>query len=250
MVRRVLGKLGFSDNEIKVYLTILSLEQAPISIISKKSWLKRTTNYAIVEKLVKDGVISSLLRNNISYYCALDPELLVEKFKQKMNEERSAIIELENMIPILWNFKWILGNKPDLHKFEWMEGLKSMCNDLFWEKWIVKSFVQIDDFPREAFEYLQKEYYPRRVPEMNIESKAIILEKWEYAKFANYIKSHPWTTKIISPSEIDIKASFQVYRNKVAFYTTKKNLLHWIIIESEFINTTFDEIFNFIWRKI
>jgi len=63
MLNKELEKIGLSKKEAKVYLACLELSEATIGQISKKSGVKRTTVYDIVESLKEKSLISSSTKN-------------------------------------------------------------------------------------------------------------------------------------------------------------------------------------------
>jgi len=54
-LKKVLKELGFKDNEIKVYLALTELGEAPASKVAKKAGLPRTTTIDNLEHLENEN---------------------------------------------------------------------------------------------------------------------------------------------------------------------------------------------------
>ena len=60
MESRDLEAFGLTEKESRVYLALLELGEAGIGEIAKKSAIKRTTLYDVVENLKKSGLVGSI----------------------------------------------------------------------------------------------------------------------------------------------------------------------------------------------
>jgi len=97
MIDESLKKLGFTDKEIQVYLTILENGKIAPAIISSITKIKRPTVYAVGKELLKKGVITEDVEGPGSYFVALPPDCLTEaimKEEQSISEKKKAIKEL------------------------------------------------------------------------------------------------------------------------------------------------------------
>lgn len=82
-VRTVLGELGLSDGEIKVYMALLKLGSSPVSALKEETNLHRTTIYDFIEKLLNKGLVNYVIKNNVKYYNATHPNKLADLLKEK-----------------------------------------------------------------------------------------------------------------------------------------------------------------------
>ena len=74
---RQLMDLGFSENEAKVYLAVLELNEAPISRIAERAQIHRVTCYDVLEYLRRRELVVKLAKNRKIYYRASSPKHLV-----------------------------------------------------------------------------------------------------------------------------------------------------------------------------
>lgn len=86
IIENFLRNLGLSENEIRVYLYLLSHGESIASIVAKRLEMKRTAVYTILESLEQKGMLTSFIKNDVKHFDAVEPEDIVELCEQKMNE--------------------------------------------------------------------------------------------------------------------------------------------------------------------
>ncbi len=107
MLNKELEKIGLNKKEAKVYLACLELFESTIGQISRKSGVKRTTVYDVVDSLKKKGLLSSLSKNQRTYYYAENPK----KLERSLDEKKQI---LENAMPELMSLANMLDKKPKI----------------------------------------------------------------------------------------------------------------------------------------
>ena len=90
-IKRLLQDLGLEEKEAKVYLALLSLGETTATKISKKTNLDRTLIYQLGNKLIEKGLASYIIKNNVRYFSAANPEKLVQDLKEKEKQLQKAI---------------------------------------------------------------------------------------------------------------------------------------------------------------
>ncbi|MBS3128119.1 helix-turn-helix domain-containing protein [Candidatus Woesearchaeota archaeon] len=96
-----LQSAGLTEGEAKVYLALLSLGSSTTGPIIEESGIARSFVYNILEKLIEKGLVSSIVKDNMKYYQAADPERILdylEKKKQTIDEHSKS---LRKMLPKL-----------------------------------------------------------------------------------------------------------------------------------------------------
>lgn len=107
-----LAQLGFTENEIEVYTTILKLGRVSYGNLSKNINLNRTTMYGIARSLLKRGLIQEDIGSSKKYLVASDPKEILsyleleqkkldykKTFAKKAVEELSHIVKNEHFMP-------------------------------------------------------------------------------------------------------------------------------------------------------
>lgn len=88
MIDELLKKLGFTDKEIKIYLTVLENGKIAPAAIASLTNIKRPTVYAVGKELIRRGVMTEDIKGVNSYFIALPPEYLEKAVE---NEERALM---------------------------------------------------------------------------------------------------------------------------------------------------------------
>lgn len=112
-----LKKLGLSEKEALVYLTLLQLGPATPYQIAKKADLKRPTAYVIAEELIKKGLIVHLPGEEKKRYIARTPDTFIEDQEERLQAAK-------RILPELRSFQKGTNEKPSIMYFEGIEGLK------------------------------------------------------------------------------------------------------------------------------
>lgn len=93
-MNQLLAELGFSEKEVKVYLTILQNGRIILADLAKITGINRTTVYAIAKELIKRGVIAEDLGSSPTHLVALPPEELhtiIRREEQSLEGKRLAV---------------------------------------------------------------------------------------------------------------------------------------------------------------
>jgi predicted transcriptional regulator len=90
----VLEEVGLGKNEAKAYLALLELGSATAGQVADKAGVHRATAYEAIELMVKKGIVSHFMKNNVRYYQATPPENLLRILKEKEEKLKGILPEL------------------------------------------------------------------------------------------------------------------------------------------------------------
>jgi sugar-specific transcriptional regulator TrmB len=114
---QILKEVGLTDNQAKIYLAGLELGPTTILALARKSGVKRTTIYTIIEELIHRGFFTILQKENKKLYIAQDPETLSEMMHQREEIFAKHLPELKS----IYNLSPV---KPKVMFYEGVENLK------------------------------------------------------------------------------------------------------------------------------
>ena len=83
-----LQEQGLSEKEAKVYVACLELGDTTAGDVSFKSKLPRTLVYDLLSKLIEKGLIAYVIKNNIKYFKASEPQQFIKILKEKQKGNR------------------------------------------------------------------------------------------------------------------------------------------------------------------
>ena len=124
MNTEILEQIGLSKNEIKIYFALLELEQSTATPIVKKSGVPNSKVYPTLDKLIKRGLVSYVIKNNVKYFQASDPKNLIDFLnnKEKLISEQKK--EIENLIPQIERKRKLAKDKQEATIYEGFDGIK------------------------------------------------------------------------------------------------------------------------------
>lgn len=119
----MLEEFGLTRNESKVYLALLKLKQSKITDISSKSDLHTKNVYDSLDKLMKKGLVSSVIERNQKIFIAENPEKL-----KSMIQEKSQ--RLDSILPSLLNMYSFIADSKNVSTFYGKEALRKRLSDI------------------------------------------------------------------------------------------------------------------------
>ena len=128
MIESFLKNLGLSDNEIKVYLYLLTHGESIASVIAKRLDVKRATVYPILESLEKQELISTFEKNGTMHFDAVEPEDIIYVCDQRVNQMKRLKERAEGLHKEFRKLR-DQGKMPKLEirgKIKYYEGLEAV----------------------------------------------------------------------------------------------------------------------------
>lgn len=118
-----LAAIGISGRRARFYLSALALGEASVNEIAQHCGVTRTTAYALVEKLMEEGVVTEIQRNNKTRIVAENPDVLL----RNLEDRRSS---LEMLLPDLQALYGGGSRGPKFRVYEGEEGIRSVLNSV------------------------------------------------------------------------------------------------------------------------
>lgn len=241
MISKNLEKIGFTEKEALVYLACLELGESNIQQISKKSGIKRTTVYDVIESIKERGIISTVTINKKIHYYAEDPRTIEDSL-----EEKKGL--LRRILPELLSVTNIIDKKPKIRFFEGVDGIKEVYKDTlrFPGQELIGwgSPKATENFDAE---FLTNYYIPARLKDkISVRAIANQNEVWNNLKLIDE-KSLRKTRLVNKNLPFDVEIDLYGGRCVAVFAFEEKIAL---IIESEKIYTTLKSIFEMSWESL
>ncbi len=238
-ISKVIEKLGYKPNEVKVYLATLSLGECTVSDIAKKVHLPRTSVQMIAEKLHAEGLMNLFTKRRYTYWVAENPErfMILEK-------EREAA--LRAIMPTLSTLSQSAGGRPIVKVFNGVDEIKVILNDMIATKHNILAIIPWDEWAEMFGRDYMEDLIERRVKSflrINLLSpKTHITEK---------LKEHDSQdlriTRFVSQN-ININDAILIYADKVAIISLNKKLPTGILIEDPNTKRTMQTFFDIVWH--
>lgn len=179
-IEHQLFSLGFSENEVKVYLSLLRTSGNYVSNISKETKIERVSLYYVLELLTKKWLVSFITKNKTKFFVPEKPERIINIFKEKLNVA-------ENLVPWLKMIENSLLNKPSFKYYEWIDWVKEILEEVFSSK-SIKSYANLSNFMNYNKELLNK--YFEKIKKDNIKLNIILSYNDDVLKYLNNINEN------------------------------------------------------------
>jgi predicted transcriptional regulator len=130
MNTKLLEEIGLTKSEITVYTTLLRTGSIKVGQLMKEIELHRSRVYEAINRLTDKGLVSYVIKNNVKFFEASDPEKLltyIEEQKEKLDEKEKSI---KQIIPDLRKQISPLMPHAEAHVFAGKEGFKTVRKDV------------------------------------------------------------------------------------------------------------------------
>ncbi len=227
----ILEKIGLSEKESKVYLSLLKLKIAPVTKISEESDVDRTQTYDILQSLIKRGLASYVLKNNSKHFSPANPDQILHDLQGKEREFRS-------MLPSLKQLFAQQPEKTSVEIFRGIEGLKAVYKNLLKSEkdYLLLGTPQIFETILPIF----SKQFLKQVKKAGIKEKIIFSNKEKFTKLKNgeykYLKQD-----IFNPTDA------LIYDEHVVLFIWSEPY-YAILMRSKEIEKTYRKYFDFLWN--
>ena len=79
----VLTEIGLEEREARTYLVMLRLGSATAAAIAEETGIDRTTTYDVLNRLIKKGTASYIIKSGVKYFLPINPEQLLKNLQEK-----------------------------------------------------------------------------------------------------------------------------------------------------------------------
>jgi sugar-specific transcriptional regulator TrmB len=128
MDTKILESAGFTKGEVSVYLSLLGLGETTTGAVIKKSGITGSKVYEILDRLIKKGLVSYIIRGKTKYFQTSSPKRLLDYIDEKAMEIKQQKTEIENIIPSLESMQKSKQKFQSSQIFEGYAGVKTVFN--------------------------------------------------------------------------------------------------------------------------
>jgi sugar-specific transcriptional regulator TrmB len=95
---RALEELGLTNGEIKVYLALVRLGETTSGPIVEESGVSVSKVYPILDRLAKKGLVSHIVKRNVKYFKAADPNRLLVYLQEKQDQIKEQEASVKQLV--------------------------------------------------------------------------------------------------------------------------------------------------------
>ena len=251
MIEKILSQLGLNEEEISIYLSLLEYGGDTAGNISKKTGLKRSTLYGVLQKMTGKGVIKRTLKHGVRYFSAEKPETLYTQFSKKIGGLQQAQNDFHNLLPQLNQLSKDKSFKPQIEIFDGINAVKNIMQDVLlyrdleiYNLWPIKPMIDM----------LSPEYF-RWHNAQRIQNNIFIKVIWPDDQVVD-IKTHPYMGQgdnhlreiRVIDGKINGQMGYWIYGNKIMFLSSHREAFGFIIESADMVQLQKDQ-WQILWDK-
>lgn len=243
MNEKLLEEIGLTKGEIKVYLTLLKLGETTTGKIIEEAQISSGKIYEILEKLIKKGLVSFIVKEKTKYFNAASPNRILDYLHEKEKIIKEKEQELLKELPSLLTIEKAGKKAYETNLFKGFKGIQTAIFEAL-EDLTEKDEVLamgIISHKKEQFNLLWQRWHKERINKKII-CKAIFSDKnTDY--FRAFKKMKYTEVKVlqgITPSAIDVMG------NKVLIFTYEEEV-SCLSIKNPEIAKSFTTFFETLW---
>ncbi len=126
----LLRRVGLTEKEVQVYLTLLELGPAPVRNIAVKSRINRGTTYEVLKALIDRGLVSYFEKTRHQHFMAEDPSKLLALVEYRTRELAKTKDQLSELLPLLEERQGKGAGRPRVRFFEGSRGVRTILEDV------------------------------------------------------------------------------------------------------------------------
>ena len=96
-LKEILKDIGLTENESRVYLTLLSAGSCSANVIAEKSSLHRQAVYDALERLMEKGFANFITEEGVKKFSAYEPQKIIQYLQEKKDNFSSILPALANL---------------------------------------------------------------------------------------------------------------------------------------------------------
>lgn len=232
-VEKALEKIGFSQNEIKVYIILNKHGSSKAGRIARLAQIDRSSCYNALKLLLEKGMASHVFIGKVKWFQATGPKRLLEYIKEQEEDIKEIIPKLDEM-----------------HKSSKVEGQVRLFKGIKGIKTIFLDIIRTAH--KENYVFGSEGQFSERMPEFAIQFDRMKKEKKLFTKLLirhgrKELKSKTSEYRYL-PGVAESPAVTNIYGDKVAIviWTDEPE---GIIIENRAAAKAYKSYFDFMWKN-
>ena len=245
-----LTHIGFTQNDIQLYTTLVESGPQNLTAITKKAGINRTSAYYMLEKLIKRGLVKVTVKGGKrKIYVADDPKHVLRLYDDYVDEITSSRKELKKQVQQLSGLYANASVTPKITFYQGKEGVKKVMAKAFNGDYPEVLSIHVLD---QTLNIVGSDWFKKFVIDTHVEENVLVKvlrveEEMKRQPEIDLIEpEEPLLQRRILPKSFDFTVSSFIYGNNVAYISSKKES-YAMTMHSEELTTMQREIFNYLW---
>jgi sugar-specific transcriptional regulator TrmB len=234
-----LMRLGLTDCEANMYLTLLAHGAQPVQVLARESKISRTAAYEVLESLEERGIVTKKTEGTKWTFVAEDPEKLEAYFSQRLNLFETELQTLKRITPELRVYQGGQDVRPRVRYLSGYEGLRELFQDV----------ERVE--PEELLEFMDPEELEGKIDRAKVkEARKNVNYGRTKVKFLFRGESFEPTAAHAEHRCVkgvpNFRGNFWIYANRVVFLNYQKSI-EIVVIDHHIFAETMRALFALAW---
>ena len=239
-----LKNIGFTENEAKIYLTLLETGKNTAYKLANQAGFKKTTTYGVLNSLSRKNIVVKIPTINTTFY-------KVKKPQEIFNSAKNKVKEAQKMLPLFDEISDKNHFSSNVYYFDGLEEIKKMYDNMLDNlgnqnnQEILNFGSQMKNSPKELLDFWEK--FNRKRIKRKIKARSIN-SKEKNNKWIKNPNKYLFNYKLFDKKEYDTNINVEIFNGFVQIVSPR--YLQGILIDNPDIYKTFKQIFEMIWKRM
>ncbi len=230
-MKQALVQLGLTEREAEAYLALYHFKEVTATELAKVTKEHRTNIYDSLHGLIKKGLITYSVKNNVNYYHVSNPERLIDYVEEKEHLARTLLPQLTSRIKLQ-------EEKPVVEIYGGSEGFKSILSIILREKQTIYGIGASEEWEKRF--PLKLEQYMMEREKNNIRAKLL------YVKGTKPVHNKMNEFRFL-PTEFSNPSTIAIFGNYVATLMWTQPMVA-TLTKSKQLSHSFKKYFEVLWN--
>lgn len=239
-----LQEFGLSEKEANLYQILLDIGPAGAQEISKIAKINRSSVYALLGTLLKQGLVDQSQDNGVLKYRSVSPEKLIERADELAYDSARQEKEMNSLLPDLLSVSRKLRNQPRVLFYEGLGGIQTVSNDLLTQPSgiLVYAFLPESNAITNSSSSLLDSLV---LKQKNVTKIISLHEKSRKQEIPS--KKSTFEIRYLPADKYPFSSELRIYADKVVFISTSEEF--GVIIQSQDVADVMRSLFNLAWEE-
>lgn len=215
-----LHAFGLSKKEADLYMLLLNDGELPVSVLIKKTGLKRATVYKSLYALESKGLLTKRSFKKKLHVKPESPSKLITLSEKHINAFEKAQSTLHSLLPQLTQAYITSVEKPVVTVYQGVVGLKKIYEDMLVVGKPIYAALSTENVDPELFKWVTTVYTRKRIA-AKIPVKVIVASGGWAEEYVSRNKKELRETYLVSKELYPFQHEIDIYGDKVAFIDFK-----------------------------
>ncbi|MBI4450337.1 hypothetical protein HY642_00035 [Candidatus Woesearchaeota archaeon] len=240
---KLLEELGLTKGEITVYLTLLKLGQTTTGKIIQEAGISAGKIYDILEKLIRKGLASYIVKEKTKYFSAAPPARILDYLREKEQKLKTHEEEMQKVLPELEALRKAVEVKYEAVIYKGFRGIQTAAYEALNAMKPGGEVLAMGLISRKekAYNIMWQKWHQERV-KRKLRCRVIFSERGSeyYLLFKKMPLTEVRVLGSVTPAAVDVMG------NKTLFFTYLEPSC--LLVTSDEISKSFTEFFCTLWK--